>query len=93
MPKMNGYELIQELRSRPETMKLPIIMFTGATNRHHLKTLNLDISDFLEKPVPNGRLLQSVENILGALPPLRAAALVTAAPGLRQAGGDRKSVV
>src|SRR3989339_1111544 len=50
MPKMNGYELIQEIRSNFDTRKMRIIMFTGAANRQHLKTLNMDISDFLEKP-------------------------------------------
>lgn len=65
MPKMNGYELIQEVRSNYELKGLRLIMFTGAANRQHLKTLNMDISDFLEKPVPNARLLESVNRALG----------------------------
>ena len=65
MPKMNGYELIQELRSNYDTRKLRIIMFTGASNRQHLKTLNMDISDFLEKPVSNAKLLESVSKAFG----------------------------
>jgi len=63
MPKMNGYELIQEVRSNYETHGLRIIMFTGATNRQHLRTLNMDISDFLEKPVSNAKLLESISKI------------------------------
>ncbi|MDD5208724.1 MAG: ATPase, T2SS/T4P/T4SS family [Elusimicrobiales bacterium] len=63
MPKMNGYELIQEVRSNYETHSLRIIMFTGATNRQHLRTLNMDISDFLEKPVSNAKLLESIARI------------------------------
>lgn len=65
MPKMNGYELIQELRSNYDTRKLRIIMFTGASNRQHLRTLNMDISDFLEKPVSNAKLLESVAKAFG----------------------------
>ncbi|MDA8130663.1 MAG: response regulator, partial [Elusimicrobia bacterium] len=68
MPKMNGYELIQEVRSNYELRSMRIIMFTGASNRQHLKTLNMDISDFLEKPVPNAKLLESVKKALGMLP-------------------------
>ncbi|MBI5240887.1 MAG: Flp pilus assembly complex ATPase component TadA [Elusimicrobia bacterium] len=68
MPRMNGYEVLQELRSRLELRGLPVIMFTGAPNRQHLKSLNLEISDFLEKPVTNARLLESVEKALAALP-------------------------
>jgi len=63
MPKMNGYELIQEVRSNYETHGLRIIMFTGATNRQHLRTLNMDISDFLEKPVSNAKLLDSISKV------------------------------
>ncbi len=66
MPKMNGYELIQEVRSNYELRNMRIIMFTGASNRQHLKTLNLDISEFLEKPVPNAKLIESVNKALGA---------------------------
>ena len=65
MPKMNGYELIQEVRSNFDTRKMRIIMFTGASNRQHLKTLNMDISDFLEKPVSNAKLLESVAKAFG----------------------------
>ncbi len=69
MPKMNGYELIQEVRSNYETHGLRIIMFTGAANRQHLRTLNMDISDFLEKPVSNAKLLDSIFRVFGSVPP------------------------
>jgi len=68
MPKMNGYELIQEVRSNYETHGLRIIMFTGATNRQHLRTLNMDISDFLEKPVSNAKLLESILKVFTNVP-------------------------
>jgi type IV pilus assembly protein PilB len=67
MPKMNGYELVQAIRSDPETHYMKIIMFTGATNRQHLRSLNMDISDFLEKPVSNAKLLESAARALGKL--------------------------
>ncbi|PKM98831.1 MAG: hypothetical protein CVU79_00870 [Elusimicrobia bacterium HGW-Elusimicrobia-3] len=84
MPKMNGYELIQEVRSNYELKNMRIIMFTGAANRQHLKTLNMNISDFLDKPVPNAKLLESVNRALGigqkpAAPPRRPAAPAPAA--------------
>ncbi|MFA6004568.1 MAG: ATPase, T2SS/T4P/T4SS family [Elusimicrobiota bacterium] len=68
MPRMNGYELLQEIRSRNELRDLPIIMFTGAPNRQHLKSLDLDVADFLEKPVSNSRLLESVDKALRCAP-------------------------
>jgi len=75
---MNGYELIQEIRSNPDIHKLRIIMFTGATNRQHLRTLNMDISDFLEKPVSNAKLLESINRVL--VPPKPAPPPPKAAP-------------
>lgn len=77
MPKMNGYELIQEVRSNYEMRSIRIIMFTGAANRQHLRTLNMDISDFLEKPVSNAKLLESISKALhpaGPPPGLRSPA-------------------
>ncbi|MDD2804820.1 MAG: ATPase, T2SS/T4P/T4SS family [Elusimicrobiales bacterium] len=72
MPKMNGYEMIQEVRSNYETRKLKIIMFTGATNRQHLRSLNMDITDFLEKPVSNSKLLESIAKAFGTAAPAAA---------------------
>ncbi len=65
MPRMNGYELIQEIRSNYETHGMRIIMFTGATNRQQLRSLNMDISEFLEKPVSNAKLLESIQKAFG----------------------------
>jgi len=65
MPKMNGYELIEQIRSRAETRAIPIIMFTGAANRRHLRTMDMGVADFLEKPVPNKTFLRSVAKALG----------------------------
>ena len=73
MPQMNGYELIQEIRQHWETRNIPIIMFTGASNRGNLKSLDLPISDFLEKPVTNRVLLRSVASALNVKPPDAAA--------------------
>ncbi len=52
MPKMNGYELIQELRSNYDTRKLRIIMFTGASNRQHLRTLTCIFRIFFKSRPP-----------------------------------------
>ncbi|MFI5360939.1 MAG: ATPase, T2SS/T4P/T4SS family [Elusimicrobiota bacterium] len=69
MPRMNGYELLVELRRRDETRKLPVIFLTGAATRRHLRDLGMDVARFLEKPIPNAELLKVVKELLGA-PPL-----------------------
>ena len=63
MPRMNGYELLMELRRRDETRKLPVIFLTGAANRRHLRDLGLDVARLLEKPISNADLLQAVSGI------------------------------
>ena len=65
MPGLNGYEVIQELKGDFDTRSIPIVMFTGANNRAHLKTLGMQIADFLDKPVPNEKLLGAVRKALG----------------------------
>jgi CheY-like chemotaxis protein len=66
IPKMNGYEVLQGIRSHGETRRLPVIMLTGASNRSHLRSLGLDVSDFLEKPVRGADLLESINKALEA---------------------------
>lgn len=69
MPKMNGYEFLQALRSSDETRKLPVIFLTGAANRRHLRELGLDVARFLDKPIDNADLLKAVAEIVSAPPP------------------------
>jgi len=70
MPLMNGYELAQELRADFDLRGIPIILFTGKANRGGLRGLPLHISDFLEKPVSNMRLLGAIRRALGGVPGL-----------------------
>ncbi|MBI4348617.1 MAG: response regulator, partial [Elusimicrobia bacterium] len=65
MPRMNGYEFLQGLRSVDEIRRTPVIFFTGASNRRHLRELNLDVVEFLDKPVSNQSLLELVRRCLG----------------------------
>ncbi|MDE2291611.1 MAG: Flp pilus assembly complex ATPase component TadA [Elusimicrobia bacterium] len=83
MPELNGYEVVRDLRSREDTIRLPIIMITGAKNRRYLREeVRMDISDFLEKPVANPDLVAAVSRALRdrPLPPPEAAAPAEAAP-------------
>ena len=68
MPEMNGYEVIGELRARPETMQVPVIVLTGATNRERLREIleHVRVNAFLAKPVKNTDLLEAVRAVLGA---------------------------
>ena len=51
MPKMNGYVVIQLLRSRPETRHIPIIVMTGHGEGEVMeRVMNMGANEYLRKP-------------------------------------------
>ena len=66
MPKVNGYEVIQGLRSRTQTQQTPIIvMTTRAGDKHRQMALNIGASSYIAKPVEERALIQEVERLIG----------------------------
>jgi chemosensory pili system protein ChpA (sensor histidine kinase/response regulator) len=66
MPKLNGYEVIQGLRSRPQTHQTPIIvMTTRAADKHRQMALNVGASSYVTKPVDERTLVQEIERLIG----------------------------
>jgi len=66
MPKLNGYEVIQRLRSRPETQQTPIIgMSSRAGDKHRQMAREIGASSYIVKPVEEGALIQEVERLIG----------------------------
>ncbi len=65
MPKLNGYEVIQALRSRPQTQQTPIIvMTTRAGDKHRQMAINIGASSYIAKPVEERALIQELERWL-----------------------------
>ena len=65
MPVMTGLELVQNLRSKPDTAGIPVIMLTArdfAIEDRQKEELN--ISACVSKPFSPRELLQSVEEVL-----------------------------
>lgn len=72
MPKLNGFEVIQALRSRPETRHTPVVvMTTRARDKHRQMAINLGANSYIAKPVEERMLLQEVARWLGKAPVLR----------------------
>jgi chemosensory pili system protein ChpA (sensor histidine kinase/response regulator) len=72
MPKLNGFEVIQALRSRPETKHTPVVvMTTRARDKHRQMAINLGANSYIAKPVEERMLLQEVARWLGKAPVLR----------------------
>lgn len=65
MPRMNGFELLQQIKTSPTTQHLPVIMATSRTgDRHVEKAMSLGANDYLGKPVQPQKLLATVESFL-----------------------------
>jgi len=66
MPKMDGYTLIQKLRSDPKTSQIPIIVLTATYISPDDKAfaLSLGAVRFMEKPIDTEEFLLSVAEVL-----------------------------
>ncbi len=66
MPKRSGFLVLERIRRSRET-PLPVIMITGNEgSRHKAYAELLGVNDYIRKPFPMDRLLESVSNLLKA---------------------------
>ncbi len=65
MPVMDGYQLLEKLKSTDATRHLPVIMLTArADAKDKLKALRIGVDDYLTKPFDEEELLVRIENLL-----------------------------
>jgi CheY-like chemotaxis protein len=70
MPRMDGFTAIREIRSNPHYATLSIIVLTtviedASRRRYELETgLDMDVQDYIEKPVAPAELLERVARVL-----------------------------
>ncbi|SER18671.1 chemosensory pili system protein ChpA (sensor histidine kinase/response regulator) [Nitrosomonas sp. Nm51] len=65
MPKMNGFEFIQRVRSNPDTAQIPIIVITSRTAEKHRKmALELGANEFMGKPYKEDDLLNHISHYI-----------------------------
>jgi putative two-component system response regulator len=62
MPEMNGYEIIELLKSREETRDIPIIFLTAQSDAEsEIKGLSLGAADYISKPFSPPLLVKRIE--------------------------------
>ena len=66
MPKLNGYEVIQGLRSREQTQQTPVIvMTTRAGDKHRQMALDIGANSYIAKPVEERALIAEITRWIG----------------------------
>lgn len=70
MPKMDGYNVVWELKSDPETAKIPVIMLTNLSDTETLsKILEAGVTDYLLKSEQTiDQIIVKVNEVLSRTP-------------------------
>ncbi|WP_164914222.1 hybrid sensor histidine kinase/response regulator transcription factor [Aquimarina sediminis] len=65
MPRMDGLQLLEQIKSQPKTEYIPIVMLTAiVTYEDKLKALTIGVDDYLTKPFETQELLARIRYIL-----------------------------
>ena len=65
MPKLNGFEVCEKLKSDPATLMTMVLMVTALNERGDIeRAVRAGTDDFLSKPVNQVELIKRVENML-----------------------------
>ncbi|MFT4754495.1 MAG: CheY-like chemotaxis protein [Salibacteraceae bacterium] len=65
MPEVNGYQVLEFLKSKPETNKIPFIFITSSAQNKEIKKGVLSRADcYLTKPFQTEELLDTIDKLL-----------------------------
>jgi serine/threonine-protein kinase PpkA len=68
MPKMTGFEVLQNIRQDPETADTPVILLTALSSRADIrKGMSQGADDYITKPFDPAELIESVNTQLARL--------------------------
>ena len=67
MPRMNGYELMTQLRQNPATRRIPVLVVTSrAGEKHRDLAMKSGAAAFLTKPVQEDQLVSVIAGLIGS---------------------------
>ncbi len=64
LPRLNGLEVLQQLRAAPRTRHLPVVILTTSTEQQDLlESYHLGCNSYIQKPVDYDRFLQVLQQL------------------------------
>jgi DNA-binding response OmpR family regulator len=68
MPKMNGIEMLKQLRAADRFASVPVVMLTAAADVAHVSdAIALNASDYVRKDLPVTELMNRMQKHLASL--------------------------
>lgn len=65
MPKMSGWEVLEEIKSNPKIRNIPVIMLTGSQGKDDLQRgYSKDIVDYVAKPFNTKKLIELINDTI-----------------------------
>jgi DNA-binding response OmpR family regulator len=66
LPGMDGFEVLERMRSHPALAQLPVIIMTGRSQAHHMtRGLSLGADGYVTKPFKISAMVNAVNTVLG----------------------------
>jgi two-component system, response regulator len=64
MPKVGGLEVLEEVRSHPDTRKIPVVIMTSSQEEKDIiKSYDLGVNSYIVKPVDFSKFMDSVSEV------------------------------
>jgi chemosensory pili system protein ChpA (sensor histidine kinase/response regulator) len=64
MPRLNGYELLEDVRRRPSTRELPVVILTTRSGeKHRALARQLGVDHYMTKPVTEDDFVRLIESL------------------------------
>jgi DNA-binding response OmpR family regulator len=65
MPKISGFEFLQEIRKNKNTQNIPVIVISALTDEENIeRIMDMGAIDFVKKPIDLQYLVDKVESVL-----------------------------
>jgi two-component system, response regulator len=64
LPKVDGLEVLREIRGMPETKSIPVVILTSsAEQRDIVETYKLGVNSYIQKPVDSDQFRETVKTL------------------------------